>query len=246
MATFQCKVCGAVSEVDCPNMAFCPKCGAPQQAAPAKSGMEKKKLLLIAVPILLVAAVLVGWFVMAPILRYNEAVELMSAGKYEQAIQVFQELDGYRDSDTQIKECKYSMAVQYMERGEDERAIAMFEQISGYRDSDHLIGKIIFDGDWVWINPETINPYDSFIIDYDAGNVRYHFQSSMLVRDVDYTFTVNSPYEIYAKGLRYSTISGDSSPVKIQYVSPGKLKLIYDDPSTAPSSNSENLYLVRP
>lgn len=44
--------------------------------------------------------------VFIPTSRYNCAVSMMSEGKYEEAISVFEELDGYKDSAERIEECK--------------------------------------------------------------------------------------------------------------------------------------------
>ena len=78
--------------------------------------------------------------------KYNDAIALMESGKYEEAISVFEELDGYKNSDTKIADCntaivdgKYNDAIALMESGKYEEAISVFEELDGYKDSDAKI-----------------------------------------------------------------------------------------------------------
>ncbi|MBP3870416.1 MAG: hypothetical protein J6E46_05535, partial [Faecalicoccus sp.] len=43
--------------------------------------------------------------VIIPNQKYNEAVELMNNGNYEEAVAAFKDMNGYKDSDDKIKEC---------------------------------------------------------------------------------------------------------------------------------------------
>lgn len=67
--------------------------------------------------------------------KYNDAVELMNDGKYDTAIEAFESLDGYRDSDTQIKECKYLSAVEDQKAKDYDAAYATFVELDKYSDS---------------------------------------------------------------------------------------------------------------
>ena len=74
--------------------------------------------------------------------KYNIAVNLYNAGEYQKAIDVFNMLDGYEDSEEKIKECKaaiteqkYNNAVTLMNNGKYEDAITAFEEVYGYKDS---------------------------------------------------------------------------------------------------------------
>ena len=77
---------------------------------------------------------------------YNEAIGLMSAEKYDEAIVMFAELDGYKYSAAKIIECenaiieaKYNDASRLMADGKYEEALAIFENLHDYKDSDALI-----------------------------------------------------------------------------------------------------------
>lgn len=77
---------------------------------------------------------------------YNAALALMQAGRYEEAIEAFRELRGYKDSVAQINACnvalttqildtKYNSAVSLMNAGKYSEAIAVFSEIKTHRDS---------------------------------------------------------------------------------------------------------------
>ena len=113
----------------------------------------KKKIKIIAISsafiiCALVAFLLVFSLVIVPNDRYNDAVESMKAGKYIEAIEKFEKLEGYKDSEGKIKDCneailenEYNDAIALMENGKYEEAIAIFEKLNGYKDSEDKIKK---------------------------------------------------------------------------------------------------------
>ena len=81
--------------------------------------------------------------VIVPNGQYNDAIALMNAGKFDDAISAFEALDGYRDSEVKIDECrtamrddKYNDAIALMDAGEYAQAISFFDMLNGYKDSD--------------------------------------------------------------------------------------------------------------
>ena len=76
---------------------------------------------------------------------YNAAVELFNSERYEEAIEVFAVLDGYKDSmemsDKAAKELEYLSAVGLYNAGEYEAAISAFEAMEGFKDSNEQINK---------------------------------------------------------------------------------------------------------
>ena len=111
----------------------------------------KKKIKIIAISsafiiCALVAFLLVFSLVIVPNDRYNDAVESMKAGKYIEAIEKFEKLEGYKDSEGKIKDCneailenEYNDAIALMENGKYDEAIAVFEKLNGYNDSEDKI-----------------------------------------------------------------------------------------------------------
>ena len=73
-----------------------------------KAAKKRKRTFAIVTPILVacIAFVIVLTTVIIPNQKYNAAVELYNAGKYEDAIAAFTALDGYKDSAAQINEIK--------------------------------------------------------------------------------------------------------------------------------------------
>ena len=67
--------------------------------------------------------------------KYNDAVDLMNNGQYDSAIKAFEALDGYKDSDTQIKECRYLFAVEAQNNKDYDTAYTTFVELEKYSDS---------------------------------------------------------------------------------------------------------------
>jgi len=107
-----------------------------------KAANRKKLVLAVAAACLILTLVIVLGTQNAPQNRYKEAVALMEAGEYEEAIAVFASLSTYQDSEGKIAECetamlerKYNHAVSLLDAGSYEEAIEAFEALNGYKDS---------------------------------------------------------------------------------------------------------------
>lgn len=120
------------------------KKAAEDRAAAEVQAKKFKKLVFIAsVAVCLVAVfAFVLLTVIIPNSKYNDAVSLMNAGKYTEAISAFETLDGYKDSANKIAECKiaildikYNEALSLMQQGMYAEAIAAFKTLDGYKDS---------------------------------------------------------------------------------------------------------------
>ena len=153
-----CKKCGnQLSE----GSAFCSGCGTPQglhnptvsvqtntdEFIPSQPELvaKIKKTAIIGTPIIavIIAFIVILNTVIIPNGKYNSAVSLMQKGEYEEAIAAFKAIDGYKDSEDQIKNVKYNSAVSLMQKGEYEEAIAAFEAMDGYKDSEDQIKNCI-------------------------------------------------------------------------------------------------------
>ncbi len=80
--------------------------------------------------------------IIIPNREYDAALSLMQSGKYEQAITAFENLDGYKDSNEQIKNCETSIKVRDYQKADQaysnkeyEKAYSLFMELSGYKDS---------------------------------------------------------------------------------------------------------------
>ena len=113
-----------------------------------KTAKSKRKIIIIAAFAITMAIALVFLWnnTIKPLNKYNDAVELMRNGSYKEAVVVFEELDGYKDSSAQIAECesalieiekseKYNDATLYMDSGENIKAAMIFGMLGDYKDS---------------------------------------------------------------------------------------------------------------
>ena len=73
----------------------------------------------------------------------------MENANYDEAISAFEELDGYKDSDTKIKECntaildiKYDNTVALMNRGDVIGSYESLIELNGYKDSAEIAEEI--------------------------------------------------------------------------------------------------------
>ena len=144
----------------------------------ARIAAEKKKRLITVIAVIIGAAALLFFIlwqtVIAPSMAYNEAIALMDAGKYEEAIAAFEAMDGHKDSAAKIGECKtaildgkYNAAVALMDAGKYEEAIAAFEALNGHKDSADCIKEC---------------QYRSAIVLKDTGN---YFEAILAFRALD-------------------------------------------------------------
>lgn len=72
---------------------------------------RNKKIAIITAPIVcaVIAFIIVLNTVIIPNGKYNDAIALMDAGKYSEAISAFEALDGYKDSVNKIEECNVNI-----------------------------------------------------------------------------------------------------------------------------------------
>lgn len=72
---------------------------------------RNKKIAIITTPIVcaIIAFIIILNTVIIPNGKYNDAIALMDAGKYSEAISAFEALDGYKDSVNKIEECNVNI-----------------------------------------------------------------------------------------------------------------------------------------
>ncbi len=106
-----------------------------------KERKKKKRITLISctaigsITAATIAFVIVLNKVIIPNKNYSHAMNLYNSGKYTEAIEAFEDLNGYKDSKDKITESQYQSAVSLMENGDYNGAIDIFEDLNGYKDS---------------------------------------------------------------------------------------------------------------
>ena len=105
---------------------------------------RNKKIAIITTPIVcaIIAFIIVLNTVIIPNGKYNDAMALMDAGKFTEAISALEALEGYKDSATKINECnnaildtKYNDAIALMNAGNVVEAYETLVALDGYKDS---------------------------------------------------------------------------------------------------------------
>ena len=126
-----------------------------ERIAKRNAAKKRRKILIAFFSVLLIGTILALLLdqVIIPNLRlrsqYNDAVELYNSGKYEEAIDAFEALGEYKDSASQILNCKtaikdreYNAASGLYEAGNYEAAYYAFKALYGYRDSADKLDEI--------------------------------------------------------------------------------------------------------
>ena len=112
---------------------------------------RNKKIALIATAAACVALAIIILLntVIIPGIKYNNAIALMDAGQYEEAIDGFKALDGYKDSVNKINECntaildiEYNNAIALIDAGNTVEAYEAFIALDGYKDSSDKASSI--------------------------------------------------------------------------------------------------------
>jgi len=78
----------------------------------------------------------------APAMQYEEAGQLMADGKYEQAIEKYTALDGYKDSEEMIRQCWILMGDDLYSNGQFKKAINAYETAMKLKKDKKLHEKI--------------------------------------------------------------------------------------------------------
>lgn len=96
-----------------------------------KAKQQYFKIAKIGGPILAVIIVFIIILnsVIIPSVKYNSAVKMMNNGEYEEAIKAFEELDGYKESEAQIKECNYLYASALLDAKRYDEAYAILNEL---------------------------------------------------------------------------------------------------------------------
>lgn len=101
--------------------------------------------ILVVIGILVTGAIKVYDNVIYPNRLYEQAMQLAASGEYDEAMDIFNQLNGYKDSLSMIPEMTYRKAIQNFEEGRYEFAISLFQNIKDYKDSEKYIRDCIVD-----------------------------------------------------------------------------------------------------
>lgn len=100
---------------------------------------KTRKLLTVLLAVAVVFTFCTGMSTTKQQKQYFDAVSAMDDGEYEVAIEAFEGLNGYKDSEELIKECYYLYAGELFEAGKINSASVIYQDLSGYKDADTYI-----------------------------------------------------------------------------------------------------------
>lgn len=105
---------------------------------------RNKIIAAITIPAVILAIIYAILYVtyIKPTMDYNAAKELVAAGKFDEAIAAFADLNGFSDSEDAILDAKYKKAAKTFSDGKYDEAIVLFNQILDYKDSQAQIYEI--------------------------------------------------------------------------------------------------------
>lgn len=113
-----------------------------------------KRIVMISTPIvcLVIAFIIVYTNIIAPNIKYNNAVALMDEGNNGEAYKLFRELDGYKDSVENINLIKYNNAIELMDKGDNDGAYKLFKELGKYKDSVERVDSIKYNDAMAFMN----------------------------------------------------------------------------------------------
>ncbi len=117
---------------------------APVTEEPKKKKSKKGLVIGIVTSILVVligAGVILYFTVLKDLFAYNSAIDHKDKAEYSDAIDIFEDLGDYKDSQAQITECKYLLAKQQIDDGEYEEARSTLTELGDYKDSKDQLDK---------------------------------------------------------------------------------------------------------
>lgn len=108
--------------------------------AAEKAAQKRKKIAMIVTPVACIAVVflIVLNTVIIPGGKYKDAMNLLQEGKFDEAYAVFESLDGYKESEDymlQCKQCKYNKAISFLNQKSYVKAYGELIDLDGYKDS---------------------------------------------------------------------------------------------------------------
>ncbi len=126
--------------------------------AQKRKAIEARRRLYTAAVLGICALVIIGillYTVIIPACTYSYAASLMDKGQLEDAVRIFQKLDGYKDSTSKIRECNtrikdrdYDRAMALLEEGNSVEAYKALIALDGYKDSAAAARSVLNSSDY--------------------------------------------------------------------------------------------------
>ncbi len=99
---------------------------------------RKRSLTTISV-VIVVGLIFVSIFVISPSIKYSRASNYFAENDYDNALQLFSSLGGYKNSEDMVTEIHYQNASDLLAKGNYDDAITILTRLVDYKDSSELI-----------------------------------------------------------------------------------------------------------
>lgn len=76
--------------------------------------------------------------------KYRQAIDMMEKGQYEQVINIFNEIEGYKDSDKLLIEAKYEYAIECLDEKNFQKSFDLLTEVTNYKDASEILQKFEF------------------------------------------------------------------------------------------------------
>ena len=100
-----------------------------------KKSPPKVLIILVIVIAIAIVGAIIGIQVYLPTVKYNKALEIMSSGRYEDAIAAFSEISSKKDVSAEISECYYHLAEQSEQEESYKLAYDNYTRAGSYSDA---------------------------------------------------------------------------------------------------------------
>lgn len=156
-----------------------------------KETVRKAKIAtIILAPIIAITLVVAFWIwpdVLQPSMEYNSAISLLEKGKYSDAIEIFDSLADYKDSQTFILEAKYRMALEKLSTGDDSEALELFTEIRQYSNSEKYLSEYRF----------VLTSMEDYLPDYGIYSEKYNENGLLISRTTRSDIVYSYKYDQY-------------------------------------------------
>lgn len=171
---------------------------APRHGVDEKKAHRKKRIIIpVGIICLLLILGIGGFLVTRNPVKYNEAEELLSAGKYLEASVIYSDLGKYKDSAEKYNVCQYNYAKSLFEGQKYPNAAEIYQILGDYSDSQEMYNECRY------LEAAALYAESDFkgAMDIYAGLGTYK-DSEALLKDCKYQETVDGQFmRALAKGL---------------------------------------------
>lgn len=106
-----------------------------------RAKFKKRLPFIIATIVIIIIAIIIAIPYLSKTSQYNDAKDLLSNGKYDEALTAFESLGSFSNAEEMTQECIYQKALGLTSTQDYDEAMALFVQIETYRDSNNQINQ---------------------------------------------------------------------------------------------------------